>query len=196
MEAEGRQWEERALRAAVLSGDETAWRVLYERHFDALFAHVYSRVACDPERAGEAVQDCWMTVVRRMRTFDPSRGSFGAWLRGIADHVGLGQKRRWARRQRLAEAAPETRAFAAPDTSLEAAERVAWVLAGLPKEYEAVLRAKYEEEEPVAAIAASWGRSAKAVESLLSRARSAFRQRWADLDREPVQHEGYDHEKT
>ena len=196
MEPESRQWEERALRAAVLSGDEAAWRVLYERHFDALFAHVHARVGSDPDRAQEAVQECWMTAVRRIRSFEPSRGSFGNWLRGIADRVLLGQRRRWARRQRLAEAGPRLYRDSAADAPSEAAERVAWILAGLPEDYAAVLRAKYEEQRPVAAIAESWGRSVKAVESLLSRARAAFRKSWADLDAENASDKGQDHEHT
>ncbi|MEA3364094.1 MAG: RNA polymerase sigma factor, partial [Candidatus Hydrogenedentes bacterium] len=159
MEAESRQWEERALRAAVRAGDESAWRVLYERHFDALYAHAYARVGHDPERAQEAVQNCWMTAVRRIRSFDPARGSFANWLAGIADRVLLGQRRRWARRQRLAQGAQAVPESTITDTPSEAAERVAWVLAELPKNYAAVLRAKYEERQPVAEIAKSWGRS-------------------------------------
>jgi RNA polymerase sigma-70 factor, ECF subfamily len=196
MEAESRHWEERALRAAVLSGDEGAWRVLYERHFDALFAHVCARVGGDRDRAQEAVQDCWMTAVRRMRSFDPERGSFAKWLRGIADRVLLGQRRRWARRQRLAQGGPAASESTMADTPSEAAERVAWVLAELPENYAAVLRAKYEENQPVAEIAKSWGRSVKAVESLLSRARTAFRKHWADLDSASAPVKGHNNEET
>ncbi|MFO7973649.1 MAG: RNA polymerase sigma factor [Candidatus Hydrogenedentota bacterium] len=196
MEAESRQWEERALRAAVLAGDETAWRVLYERHFDALFAHVYARVGGDRECAREIVQDCWMAAVRRIRSFDPARGSFANWLRGIAERVLLGQRRRWARRQRLAQGGPAVPESTMADRPSEAAERVAWVLAELPENYAAVLRAKYEEQQPVAEIAKAWGRSVKAVESLLSRARAAFRRNWAEMDSESVPVEGHNNEKT
>ena len=195
MEAERRQWEEEALRAAVLAGDESAWRVLYERHFDALFAHVCARAGGDPERARDAVQECWMTAVRRMRSFDPAKGSFGHWLRGIANRVLLGQRRRWARRQRLAETGLEMSATNAGQTFSDVAERVVWVLAELPEDYAAVLRAKYEEQQPVAEIAESWGRSAKAIESLLSRARAAFRKCWVDLDAETAGGEEHNYEK-
>ncbi len=196
MEPESRQWEERVLHAAVLSGDEAAWRVLYERHFDALFAHVFARVGSDPDRTQETVQECWMTAVRRIRSFDPGRGSFGHWLRGIADRVLLGQRRRWARRRRLAGASLGVPEAVSTNASWEAAERVAWVFAALPEDYVAVLRAKYEEQLPVAEIAKTWGRSAKAVESLLSRARDAFRKNWSALEAGTAGHEGYEHEET
>ncbi len=57
----------------------------------------------------------------------------------------------------------------------ERAEQVAMALAELPEHYEAVLRAKYLDGLDVASIALRQGASAKAVESLLSRAREAFR---------------------
>jgi RNA polymerase sigma-70 factor (ECF subfamily) len=53
---------------------------------------------------------------------------------------------------------------------------VAHALAALPHHYEAVLRAKYLDGLSVQAIAESSGNSPKAVESLLSRARQAFRE--------------------
>ncbi len=45
-----------------------------------------------------------------------------------------------------------------------------------PERYEAVLRAKYLDQQSVAAIAETWNETPKAVESLLTRAREAFRQ--------------------
>ena len=58
----------------------------------------------------------------------------------------------------------------------EQAERVARALAELPEHYEALLRAKYLDEQSVAEIAAEHGETCKAVESLLTRARQAFRE--------------------
>jgi RNA polymerase sigma-70 factor (ECF subfamily) len=52
---------------------------------------------------------------------------------------------------------------------------VARALGELAPNHEAVLRAKYLEQLSVDEIAAAWGQSAKAIESLLSRARAAFR---------------------
>jgi DNA-directed RNA polymerase specialized sigma24 family protein len=58
-------------------------------------------------------------------------------------------------------------------------ERVAVALAELPERYEAALRAKYFERQSVAEMAAANGESAKAIESLLTRARQAFREAYA-----------------
>jgi RNA polymerase sigma-70 factor (ECF subfamily) len=180
METERREWEERGLRAAVLAGDEAAWRVLYERHFDAVYRYVYANAGRDVHRTEEIVQECWMIAVRRIRTFDPSRGGFGDWLRGMARQVILGQQRKWARRHRLAEYAPV--ASIATTATSGGVERLSQVLTSLPDHYESVLRAKYAEQRSVAEIARQWGRSSKAVESLLSRARTAFRKAWQESE--------------
>lgn len=188
MESESEDQHECRLRSAVLSGDETAWRALYERHFDAVYRYVYTRVGRDTHCTEEIVQECWMVAVRRIRAFDPGRGSFGDWLRGIAQHEILGQQRKWARRNRLAEEAP------APATAVTdrtgAVDRINEVLASLPEPYETVLRAKYADQYSVAEIAQRWGRSTKAIESLLTRARMAFREVWRGTGDEQTGKEG------
>ena len=65
----------------------------------------------------------------------------------------------------------------------ERAERVAVALAELPPRYEAVLRAKYLDGRSVQQIAEAGGETPKAVESLLGRAREAFRDMY--LHQEP-----------
>ena len=59
---------------------------------------------------------------------------------------------------------------------------MAEALAALPDHYEAVLRAKYLDRQTVDEIAAGRGESAKAVESLLGRARQAFREAYDSDD--------------
>src|SRR5262249_29176229 len=121
--------------------------------------------------------ETWLVAVRRIRSFAPESGSFAGWLRGIAANVVRNHLRRDSLRngqlQTIRNGAVEP-----PDSRLERreeAERVARALATLPEHYEAVLRAKYLEGLSVAEIAAERSESAKAVESLLTRARQAFR---------------------
>ena len=69
------------------------------------------------------------------------------------------------------------------ETTLEArerADRIARALAGLNERYEAVLKAKYLEQHSVADIAAAWNESPKAIESLLTRARQAFKEAYVE----------------
>jgi RNA polymerase sigma-70 factor (ECF subfamily) len=59
---------------------------------------------------------------------------------------------------------------------------VAQAFAELPPHYEAVLRAKYLDGLSVHAIAEQRGDSPKAVESLLTRARQAFREAYVSVE--------------
>ncbi len=178
-----RAWEERGLREAVIAGDEAAWRRLYGRCFGPLYAHVYYRCGRDVPRTEDIVQECWLTAVKRIRHFDPARGSFEAWLRGIADNVVRNRRRWWARRDRteLPMADPGRLAAEVPARDTTAPDEVAAVLAALPDTYREVLRAKYAEGRSVAEIAEERVQTPKAVESLLARARKAFREAYVQL---------------
>lgn len=175
MHAEDRVAREQALRRAVLAGEEFAWRTLYDESFAGLYAYVLWRCAGLRDRADDVTQETWLTAVRRMRSFDPSVGSFASWLRGIAANVLRNHFRREVRRARRTQSL-DTEPVAAVSVEREQAERIAQALNALPEHYEAVLRAKYLDGQSVATIAAQRGESPKAVESLLTRARQAFRQ--------------------
>jgi RNA polymerase sigma-70 factor (ECF subfamily) len=174
MERNERVGREQLLRRAVLAGDERAWRAWYDESFAGLYAYARWRCGGLADRADELVQETWLTAVRRVRDFDPARGSFAGWLRGIAANLLRNRLRRDARR--APPAGPLGGEPAAPaGDARERAGRVAEALASLPPRYEAVLRAKYLDGQSVAAIAADTGETVKAVESLLTRARQAFR---------------------
>ncbi|HEY7426169.1 MAG TPA: sigma-70 family RNA polymerase sigma factor [Gemmataceae bacterium] len=174
MQAGDRVAREQALRRAVLAGEQFAWRTLYDEAFAGLYAYVLWRCAGLRDRADEVVQETWLTAVRRLRAFDPSAGSFASWLRGIAANLLRNYFRREVRRARRTQSL-DKEPLAAHHERADA-ERVAQALGVLPEHYEAVLRAKYLEGMSVAAIAAARDESPKAVESLLTRARQAFRQ--------------------
>src|SRR5207253_4519619 len=138
-------------------------------------AYVLWRCGGLRDHADDAVQETWLTAVRRVRRFDPTQGSFAAWLRGIAANVLRNQLR--SRRLRRSESLNGH--VAAPDTDRvrhDQAERIAHALGLLPEHYEAVLRSKYVDGLSVTDIAAATGDTPKAVESLLTRARQAFRE--------------------
>ena len=177
--AAARAGEERDLRRRVLRGDVEAWRILWERSFDRTYAFCLRRTG-EPALADDAVQESWLVAVRRIREFDPDRASFDAWILGIARRVSLAQLRR-QHRQRSCDV--DVAALGAePDASnQETADLVTFTLAGLPRRYRDVLRAKYVDGHSVATIAQSFSLTDKAVESLLSRARAAFRQKYRTL---------------
>jgi RNA polymerase sigma-70 factor (ECF subfamily) len=169
-------WREQALRDAAVAGDPDAWHALYDTAYDRLAGYVHWRTAGLADLADEVIQETWLTAARRLRSFDPAKGPFAAWVAGIAANVVRNQIRAW--RRRPGPLSGDEAARIAPDPR-EQAERVAAALAALPERSERVLRAKYLDGETVDAIARASGESPKAVESLLTRARQAFREAYS-----------------
>lgn len=171
-----RQHREEALRRAVLAGDELAWRTWYDETYDPVRRFVTWRLRGRPDVCDEVLQETWLATVKRIRDFDPRRGAFVDWVRGIAINV-LQNHGRKLQSQATQPLLVDVARQPDPATSDAAArsERIVEVLQFLPGRYAAVLREKYLEQRSVAEIAATWNESTKAIESLLTRARQAFR---------------------
>jgi len=179
MDSDDRVLREEMLRREVLAGNEQAWQIWYGETFDGLYQYVLWRCGGRQDWADEIVQETWLWAVRRMRKFAPGQGSFLAWMRGIASNVirnhFRSQKRVLKIAQPVEDAVCESGNAGLRKSGSEKEEQIAAVLDALPDRHEAVLRAKYLDGLSVAEIAASWSATPKAVESLLSRARDAFR---------------------
>jgi RNA polymerase sigma-70 factor (ECF subfamily) len=132
------------------------------------------------------LQETWLIAVRRMSDFDPRKGSFFDWLRGIAGNLIKNQNRKMqtarAAFETVAARTATTSETCSPSDAVERSARVSAALLALPDHYAAVLRAKYLEEQSVTDIALAWNQSAKAIESLLTRARVAFREQYEEDD--------------
>ena len=172
---------EAGLRRAVLAGNPSAWRHLFERSYPALDAHVRYRTGGDRILADEIIQETWMVAVKRLKDFDPRRAAFGTWLRGIAANL----LRAHARKEPTGEAVGPLdveRQSVQARTGSESTVRIRAALLRLPERYREVLRAKYMEQLSTTEIAATLDLTPKAVESLLSRARNAFKRIFSKKD--------------
>jgi RNA polymerase sigma-70 factor, ECF subfamily len=176
-----RVWRERGFRDAVAAGDERAWQAWFDAEYAPLEAYVLWRCGSLRDLADDVIQETWLAAVRRIRKFDPEVGPFQIWLRGIAGNALRNQLRSNRRRSNKLE--PLTGEVGREDSNAadrERAERVAKALATLSDRHELVLRLKYLERRSMAEIAAEWNETEKAVESLLTRARAAFREAYGD----------------
>lgn len=70
----------------VARGDEVAFTRLYDRHKEALAAHLW-RQCGDPELTAEAVSETFVRVWRRAKSFCPEKGSFKAWILMVATNA-------------------------------------------------------------------------------------------------------------
>lgn len=168
---------ERTLCTAALGGDEPAWAELYHTAYDTVFRYALWRCGGRTDLAEDVAQEAWLLAARKLRAFDPARGRFAGWVCGLAANVARNAVRARMRVVRRLAVVPIT----ATEAGDHGPELVAVALAELPADYEAVLRAKYFEQQSVSDIAAESGRSTKAVESLLTRARKAFREAYRRL---------------
>jgi RNA polymerase sigma-70 factor (ECF subfamily) len=176
-----RVWRERGLREAVLSGDVRAWQTWYDESFAALDGYVAWRCGGLRDVADEVVQETWLVAVRRVRHFDPLRASFTSWLRGIAANLLRNRLRRRQASRALVPLSNDLAGPSDPGAQRDLGERIASALASLPQHYERALRAKYVDRMSTAEMAAENGTTPKAVESLLSRAKAAFREAFGPM---------------
>lgn len=182
--------DEQAVVRAMLAGDERAFTAFFEHFFPRVFRFALPRLGRDEATAQDVVQT---TLIKAMRKLGDWRGesSLFTWLcqicrREIADHVR--SRRRHTSNVLLIEDSEEVRAalesVEAPPgddplrraDSAELKRLVHSVLDRLPNRYGDALEWKYIEGHSVEEIGERLGIGATAAQSLLARARVAFRE--------------------
>jgi RNA polymerase sigma-70 factor (ECF subfamily) len=184
-----------ALVRQMRAGNEQAFDMLFDAYFDRLFRFALRQTG-DADAAEDLAQATLVTAVRRLETWR-GEAALLTWLCSICRREALAHWDR-ARRQpataRLVEDDAEMRVILdrlatgddSPERAMERGEVATLVrltLDYLPGHYGEVLEWKYIEGCAVAEIAARLQSTPKAVESMLTRARQAFRQGFTELSR-------------
>ena len=166
--------------------------MLYARYADPLFAFVYHHLDGSRPDAEEVWQDTWVAALGSLQTYG-GRSRLFTWLCGIARRkIADRLRRRGLQRAAFSAASPEQLAALMdagplPDEILAQAGtrvRVVEALASLPEDYRLALVARYADQRSVGEVAKSLDRTYKATESLLARARKAFRAAFLHGDEE------------
>jgi RNA polymerase sigma-70 factor (ECF subfamily) len=163
--------------------DEGAWEAFCREYSLPLLAYVQLQFACSRELAEEIVQMSFVRCVKSIRSFDPFQGRLFTWLKAIARNEAHTVLSAYPARPEVAPEIPCEAIEGLDDTVLpdeifarkEAQLLVHEALMELPSRHRKVLTLKYLENCRVAEIARVLGQSEKAIESLLSRSRDAFR---------------------
>ena len=172
----------------MLAGRERAFEEFFDGYFPGLFRFVLARTG-DEDAAEEIVQATMTTAIRKIATFRGEAALF-TWLCTICRHeIAAFLERTRGKTVALVEDDPAIAAALASvsaDDGQEAAvargetaRLVHVVLDTLPPRYASALEWKYIEGISVLEIAERLQLSAKAAESLLTRARDAFRDGFA-----------------
>jgi RNA polymerase sigma-70 factor (ECF subfamily) len=182
---------ERKLVERMLAGEETAFGEFCDDCIPPLFRFARWRLAGDADMAREVVQ---ATVCKAIASLAAFRGdaALSTWLAACCRNEIAALYRRGPRSGReislddgeARHGPPLAAAADGPEASLlrqERAELVHRALDELPPRYGKALEWKYLENLPVAEIARRLEVGPKAAESLLTRAREAFRRGYARL---------------
>ena len=191
--------QDRSLAHRVANGDQAAFDAFFREYFPRLFRFTLLRAENDSELAEEVVQRTMCIVVRKMGTFRGEALLF-TWLCQICRNELNAVFRERGEERRIdipiddhpaVQAALES--IGADDFRPESAQRreeiarfVRVTLEHLPARYATALEMKYVNGNSVAEIAQRLELSEKAAESVLSRARGAFKDKFRSLwDFEP-----------
>lgn len=167
---------DRELVKRMLAGEEHAFAVFFDGYFSRLYRFALPRLGQDADAAEDVVQAALCKAISALKSWRGEAALF-TWLCTFCRHEISGHYRLSDRRpQSLGpiENAPEIPA--ADETHQNEVKRLVHsTLDGLPDGYGDVLEWKYILGLSVEEIATRLGVSLKAAESLLTRARQAFR---------------------
>lgn len=176
--------EDSELVAAVLRKDRKATAQFVARHADGLYSYVRSRLAPRYEQVDDLVQETFLAAWESLGNYRGT-GSLHAWIMGIARHkVEDYYRERLRAPESIKDADQDPGAPASVsdfDQFLEQDERRknTWrVMRGLPEQYRLALIWRYWEKASAREMALKTGKTEKAIERLLARARAEFRERW------------------
>jgi RNA polymerase sigma-70 factor (ECF subfamily) len=178
----------------MLAGEEKAFEVFFERHFPGLYRFTLVRVGRNEDAAEDIVQSTLLKAVDKLHTFRGEAALF-TWLCTFCRHEISAYYRRRGKAPEvtLIEDAPEIRAALEslsagstdrPEETLhrkEIARLVQTTLDALPNRYGDALEWKYIQGLSVKEISERLAIGPKAAESLLTRAREAFRDGFASV---------------
>ena len=176
---------DRSLLEAVLKKDRKATAEFVSRYADPIYGYVSQRLAPRADLVEDLVQEVFLAALQKLDTFT-GKSSVLVWLFGIARHkVEDLYRARLREPESLAdiEDGPLSGPVALPEFDemidrARAQEKTQRILARLPEAYGLVLLWRYWVDHSTKEMAAQTGRTEKAMERLLARARAHFRRLW------------------
>lgn len=177
------QAEDRKLVVAILQKDRKATAEFIARYADPVYRYVRSRLVPRLDPVDDLVQEVFLAAWENLAAY---RGDspLGSWLQGIARHKVENYYRAYLRAPLpLEETSPN--APKVMEVNIDELldyrrlqEKVQSVLATLPQAYRLALLWRYWEQRSAQEMAILTGKTEKAIERLLARAREMFRERW------------------
>lgn len=162
----------------VASGDREAFRTLVETHQRPLSAYA-RRMMNDVDSADDIVQEAFLRLWTRARSYNPQAARLTTWLHNIAHNLCIDSFRKNSRMTSVALDAVDALSVEGPEYERQSAERSAAVrsaLAGLPERQRSALLMCHYQGLSNREAAHILDVSVDALESLLARARRRLKQ--------------------
>jgi len=169
----------------ITDGDQGAFKTLYLKYSDLLFAYILHHVGNDKDAASDIWQETWIVFVEKINDFQ-CRSTVFTWLSAIAKNK-ISDYYRSIKKQELLQGSSklnfdiDTEELDVGLIDVETQADVITILANLTDEYRYLLEAKYIGNKSIGEIARETGKSYKATESMLTRAREAFRKEFKHI---------------
>ena len=164
----------------IAEGDTDAWDRFFDQYSPWVYRFAYTHLNGNHADAEDLCSDIMLTAAKSIGKFDAGRGELDLWVRGVARH----RLARFCRSRRIElplipdlvdqSSDSETTSAGLADQA-QVRDVVDRALACLPERQATALIAKYVEGYTTDELAQQAQSSPKAIESLLVRARTAFR---------------------
>jgi len=171
-----------ALAQAVVARDRKAAAEFVQIHSDALYRYVRSRLQPRFEFVEDIVQEVFLTAWKSLPRYR-GEAPLRSWLLGIARHKVEDHYRERLRIIPLPDEAEDTLPLVGPDIDAaldqaRAQQAAGKILTALPEIYRLVLLWRYWDHSSAEEMAKRTGKTPKAIERLLARARQEVRALW------------------
>jgi RNA polymerase sigma-70 factor (ECF subfamily) len=173
------------LAQAVAARDRKAAADFVRLYADAVHAFVWNRLAPNTQSVEDIVQDVFLAAFASLKNYSGT-APLKAWLLAVARHKVEDFYRSSLRRSipldedEAAEPVDPAPDPAAQFDAVEDSERAAAAMAAIRYDYVLLLRWRYWDQLSAREMADQLGKTEKAVERMLARARREFRQRWVE----------------
>lgn len=176
--------EDQRLLEAIQRKDRKATAEFVSRYADAVFRYVHFRLVPHTDQADDLVQDVFLAAWENLRQYRGT-SSLESWLLGIARHKVADYYRACLREPKPPELSQEEPGVETVSPEFaeildgELQRKRTWqTLTRLPEKYRFVLLWRYWDKCSAREMAARTGKTEKAIERLLARAREEFRRMW------------------
>lgn len=178
------QAEDRKLAAAILRKNRKATAEFVAKYADPIYRYVRSRLIPRMDLVDDLVQEVFLAAWESLASYRCD-SPLVSWLQGFARHKVKNQYRACLRAPLPLEEAEQETPKVVMEVDIDELldrgrlqQKTRSVMATLPEPYRLALLWRYWEKRSAQEMAMRTGKTEKAIERLLARAREMFRERW------------------